>query len=99
MRNAFAVGLTIGLFVALGGFVIQLFTGSGIEASIWAFPLNLILLIFIIICAVILRFGYRQSKCYNMVRHPQFSAGVITVAVVQTLVMGLVLQQQNKFGE
>lgn len=70
----------------------QFATGGGVEASLWEFPLNLILLLFIFSAAATLRWGYPASGIYKYLRNAGFSAGVLSVGIILTLISGLFMQ-------
>ncbi len=100
MRHAYTFGITTCLIAALLGIVVQLLVGGGVDSSIWAFPLNLFLTLFIIATAAVFCFRYPVSKYTLLFRQPLFGAGVMTVLVGFTIVMGTLLQHRpEQLGE
>ena len=99
MRHIYLKGFATSLIVAFIGCFIQLLIGGGVNITLWAFPLNLILFAFIAICAATLRYGFSNSRVYRLLRDGRFSAGALTGIVLFTLLMGTLVQRVQLFGE
>ena len=98
MQHSYKLGLVVGLSAALLGCIIQLLTRAGIFLPIWVFPLNILLSIFIILCAIVLRINFHATVLYKRLLNPLFSAGIITVVVLLTMLMGLITHHRVNEG-
>ena len=99
MIHAYISGLATCLLVTLMGCTLQFLSGGGIIPLLWEFPLNLILLFFIVLTAAFLRFAHYRSATYQLLKNPYFSIGALSVTLVLVLISGLFMQQHNSFAE
>lgn len=94
-RKYYLTSLAGSLFLSLTGLIVSFLIGF--KSELWAFPLNILVLILIVTQAVILSVYYRKTTIYRILVHPHTTLGLITGVLLLLLIPGFI-PQLNIYG-
>ncbi|MGL5786647.1 MAG: hypothetical protein ACRCX4_07520 [Bacteroidales bacterium] len=89
-RKYYLTSLIGSLFLSLTGLIFS--SLIDFEPGLWAFPLNILVLILIVVQAVILSVYYRKTTIYQILVHAQTTLGVLTGILILLLIPGFIPQ-------